>query len=646
MSLWALLLSCVALARAQDAPPAEESGEDGEDGGSYGATATVAPEVVPGATRLEEDEAREMPGSFGDPFRSIDTLPGVVPVLSGAPYVYVRGAPPSGSVYVYDDIPLPALYHLALGPALVHPRMVGPIRLYTGVSPARYGRAIGGVIVGEGPPRERPTAVRGEAELRLLDVNGHVEGPVAGGTVAGAVRYGYPGLLLSLFSPATSLAYWDYQLRGRLPVGTDDEIEVVALGAYDSLLQTTEDARLTMHFHRGEVRFRRRAGALRLGTALQVGWERSSLGRDLVGYATRFGPRLWIERRGPRLRWRLGADFFAIAGRFTGTFDGIIGGPLEPFVLTLRRDVPARSASGIHGELVIRPHADVEIELGLRADAWTAAGIVDSAVDPRGRVSWSVRPDVHVHVAGGVMRQPVSFPLPFPGLNELLIEPGLQTGIQGEIGVAVDLPGRLRAEVQGFYHHYDGMLFLEGFLIDDMVCTPEFCDDLDIPTRVDGRSYGGELLLRRDSTERVSGFVSYTLGWSEIDDLFGVTYVPNTDTRHVANAFGQIELGRGWSAGLRLFVRSGKPIGEWQYETGELRRPGTRLPGFFRLDAHVAHAWLTSWGRLRLSLEWFNTTLSREAVGANCAPLDTPEECDVQYAPAVFFPNLGVRGEI
>ena len=48
---------------------------------------------------------RDMPGAFGDPFRAIEALPGVVPIVSGLPYFYVRGSPPSGTLYVYDDIP-------------------------------------------------------------------------------------------------------------------------------------------------------------------------------------------------------------------------------------------------------------------------------------------------------------------------------------------------------------------------------------------------------------------------------------------------------------------------------------------------------------------------------------------------------------
>src|SRR5205814_10180118 len=125
------------------------------------------PPKQPGMRRLELAEMRDLPGAFGDPFRAVDALPGVVPVLSGLPYIFVRGAPPAGTLYVYDDIPVPTLYHLGIGPAVMPPRMVGPVRLYSGVAPARYGRLTGGVVVGEGP--EPPDgSTHAEAELRLL----------------------------------------------------------------------------------------------------------------------------------------------------------------------------------------------------------------------------------------------------------------------------------------------------------------------------------------------------------------------------------------------------------------------------------------------------------------------------------------------
>ena len=85
-------------------------------------------------------EIRNMPGAFGDAFRAIEALPGVVPIVSGLPYFYVRGAPPGNVGYFFDGIPVPFLYHFGAGPSVFHPAFVDRVDLYPGAYPVRYGR--------------------------------------------------------------------------------------------------------------------------------------------------------------------------------------------------------------------------------------------------------------------------------------------------------------------------------------------------------------------------------------------------------------------------------------------------------------------------------------------------------------------------
>src|SRR5262249_8585899 len=46
----------------------------------------VLGERTPIRHRLGKAEVREMPGAFGDPYRAIEALPGVTPIVSGLPY--------------------------------------------------------------------------------------------------------------------------------------------------------------------------------------------------------------------------------------------------------------------------------------------------------------------------------------------------------------------------------------------------------------------------------------------------------------------------------------------------------------------------------------------------------------------------------
>jgi hypothetical protein len=615
---------------------------------AFGATGRVRTVQQPGMRRLELAEMRDLPGAFGDPFRAVDALPGIVPFYSGLPYFFVRGSPPASTLYIYDDIPVPTLYHLAVGPAVIHPRMVGPIRLYSGVAPARYGRLTGGAVVGEGP---EPSDGRfhAEAELRLLDVSAYTQAPALGGSLTAAVRYGYPALLLSIFSPTVSLAYWDYQLRYETALSARDRFELVALGSYDSF-STTDDPNdgATLSFHRLEPRLIRRVGPTEYGIALLLGWEESALGSDFKLQATRVGPRFWIAHRlSERAKLRLSADLIGVAGFFSSraTTDG---GGRDRGRDTLFGDVPARSMWGLAAELGLRPLRSLELQLGARADAWVQGAGAEAVIDPRARVILHASDSLDLHIAGGVVHQPAVFFIPLPGIADVANDRGLQTAVQSEAGIGWDTPLTLRAEAQVFVHRYQNLVFVDALTLEDsfkMICAAVDCGGAELQQRIDGLSYGTEVFLRRPVTERLSGWISYTLAWSDVDDVAGISYTPTWDVRHVANVVAQWNMGAGFSSGARLMARSGKLHGEFLLDDAlRLSRDERRLPWFARLDLELAYAWPTNWGRLRVSLEWFNATLAREPFDIVCS--GRPRTCKTSYLPAIFFPNLGVRGEI
>ena len=102
-----------------------------------------------GQTTLSAADVREMPGAFGDPFRAIEALPGVAPVISGLPYYYIRGAPPNDNAYYVDGVRVPFLFHIGIGAAVIHPALVERVDFFPGAAPAAYGNAAGAVIAGQ-----------------------------------------------------------------------------------------------------------------------------------------------------------------------------------------------------------------------------------------------------------------------------------------------------------------------------------------------------------------------------------------------------------------------------------------------------------------------------------------------------------------
>jgi len=641
----------------------------------YGAVARVK---QPPATAhaLELAEMREVPGAFGDPFRVIDTLPGVTPVFTGLPYVYVRGAPPAATAYFYDDNQLTALFDLALGPDEVLAAMIGPIDCYPGVSPARYGRKTGGVIAGQAASRPIRPGVHGELELRLIDAQAYLATPIGkrGGRIEVAGRYGYPGLLVKLFEPRSVVQYWDYQARTVLPLSGNTELTLLALGSYD-MIGTRSGRRiqrdLELQFHRLEARSVTRRGDLSVGYALGAGFERSGLGDEFEVSAVRVTPKLWFENNIGKARLRVGADMLATMGKIDDpTADdedrdntdipqmipGMSGAPAfvptQPQMSQSRirnpiyRSAVGRNVIGSYLELSWPLAARWDVAAGLRGDLWLTGGDVQKALEPRLVLTHRPHDIVTWHGAFGLAYQPSVFLIPLPGIADVALDRGLQRAIQSELGTLVQLPAAFSVDTKLYLHVYDNMLSFEAIDDDDIDCgqRDQTCQTGQGFARMSAYSYGGELMLRRSYKERISGWLAYTLSKADARSDGGRALTPSFDVRHVANLVLQWRITSRWRASLRGYAQSQRFPFAAASEPDPRKRE--RLPMFYRGDLQISRLWQRSWGELRVTFDWLNFTLQREPLGWQCEDVPgSSGKCEVEYLNfPLTIPMLGVRG--
>ncbi len=228
----------------------------------------------PAAQVLGHAEIRQLPGAFGDPFRAIELLPGVTPIVSGVPYYYVRGSPPSNVGYFIDGVRVPYLFHFGLGPAVVHPSLIEHLELYSGGYPAAFGRYAGAIVATD--TRAPAEAAHAEASIRLIDAGAIVDAPFDGGR--GAVilggRFSYTAALLSLASPGTTIEYRDYQAEVLYHLTPRDTVSLLTFGALDLAGDTENGQKVTLfgsEFYRADLRYDRAldgGGALRVATAV------------------------------------------------------------------------------------------------------------------------------------------------------------------------------------------------------------------------------------------------------------------------------------------------------------------------------------------------------------------------------------------
>jgi hypothetical protein len=627
----------------------------------------------PNTRTFTRAEVRQLPGAFGDPFRAIEALPGVTPIASGIPFFYVRGAPPGNVGYYLDGIRVPLLYHVGLGPSVVHPGMVGKVDLYPGAYPARYGRFAGGIVAGE--TSEPATELRGEWQLRPFDAGAMIELPFAGDRayVLAGGRYSYTALVISLFADDVRLEYWDYQLRAGYRLTESDTVSVFSFGSFDYFGEDTgqeDDAFFSTEFHRIDLRYDHGRGGEQLRSALTLGLDRSRNGDDDASLLDRrIAWRNEYENQlSPRLRLRAGADaaldaFSIDPPNDLGEEDSAgapnelpEGAPPEAVPMDFpddeededdaefRRAFPSRRdlVAGAYVDLVWQLGPRITLVPGLRSDVYASDGAIAVGVDPRIAASFKVGERWTFKHALGIAHQPPSFVVPVPGFEIGGLRGGLQQSVQASSGVEYRLPDDMRLSLTLFHN-----LFFKLSDLLSLVRSEEALgdDQLDIDSRTRGQAYGLELMFQRDLTRRLGGFLSYTLSRSERFTSIG-RIASAFDRTHVATGALAYDLGRRWRAGGRLTFYTGTPASLDVVDVsagGEPRfsEPG-RLSPFYRVDVRLEKRWsIGSRGAWwAFVFEVLNTTLNRELINTDCNAFG----CDEERIGPVTVPSLGLEG--
>lgn len=133
--------------------------------------------VAAGKASLTREEFSRMPGTGGDPMRAAQSLPGVVTANDLASEPAIRGARPSNNAYYVDFLPVGYVYHLGGLTSVFHPDLVRNFDLYSAAWSPEYGDVLGGVfdISLRNPKTDR---LGGSIDVGFLGANVLIEGPI------------------------------------------------------------------------------------------------------------------------------------------------------------------------------------------------------------------------------------------------------------------------------------------------------------------------------------------------------------------------------------------------------------------------------------------------------------------------------------
>jgi TonB family protein len=595
---------------------------------------------APGSVTVTRGEARNMPGSFGDPLRAVESQPGVVPIVSGVPSFFIRGAPPANVGFFIDGVDVPLLYHAFLGPSVIHPGLIDSVDLYRGASPVEYGRFAGPIVAANMRPFDRRFS--GEGNLRAIDVGGLAEVPFgecepgapAGcsrGSARVSGRYSYTGVILSLLSNA-DLRYWDYQAQTSYSLGPHDTVSLFSFGAFDyfrSDRTSEQDQGGKVSFHRLDLRWDRKlpSGAS-LRVALTGGFDRTGGTEDNESQVSDTSLRLRVQAAsplGPGVTIRGGID--ARGDKFELRTSPVYFSYTDYSVL-----FPARleGVVGAYTGLEIETTPGIVVAPGVRADVYAVGTEKAVGVDPRVTASFAVHPDVKIETSLGIAHQRPNFAAQVPGAQVADLAGGLQQAVLFSSGVKWKLPANVTATATGFrtayFHALDPIGGARDFSIDRTV--------------LDRRStiYAGgiEIGISRPLSRALGGFLSYTLSRSEQTSGRRRT-VSGFDRPHVLQFALSYDFGLGIRAGFRSMFYSGVPAllleGSPHFTTDRRGTP------YFRADVRIEKRWVlgqTSWWAI--SGEMLNATSTKEVVRVDCGTV-----CVERFAGPIVLPSIGIE---
>ncbi len=594
-----------------------------------------------GAEQIQVKELTSQPSLFGeaDVMRSLQLLPGVKSESDGSSSFQVRGGTAAQNTILYDDVPVYNVGHLAGLFSAFNDNALATATLYKGLVPAQLGGASSAVL-DINSRTGRSDRWGGNVSIGLLSAKASVEGPVVKDrmNLLFNARRSYADMFLKLTDDYrdNTLYFFDTNLKADWRISDRHHLYVSFFASRDRTAVTDMV----------DMRWTNIAASLswvwRIGrqstaqTTLFTSAYNTDNGIDILG--TNISYKGHIRHTGLRHNTRL------VWGRHE----------LNAGLQTMLSDVKSAEWTRVSlHEKEQRKALDnsawlnwqwriaepLTVSAGLRLTAFSAlGGPYYYDIDANGNITWLHRrkeyrpvkthvtleprlsmvwqPTRQFSIKAGYSRtsqnihalrnQNTSTPFDRYAISSNLVKP--EVADQLSLGVFYMTPTQqYDFSLEGYYRHVknvldyrDGISFASAIEIERLVLSGE------------GRGYGVELCARHN-TGRLTGWVGYTLSWSETR-IPGISqgrwYDANNDRRHDINVVATYRLSNTWTLNATWVFNSGQaftaPSAKYQMVDNYIyyyaERNGYRAPDYHRLD--IGATWSKPIKRGRMTREW------------------------------------------
>ncbi len=616
------------------------------------------------STEVPADQGRKVAGTGGDVLKVVENLPGVARAAVGSGALVVWGASPQDTRVYVDGVRVPRLYHDGGLRSVVHTDLVQSVELAPGGYGAAFGGGLGGLVTVQLRPLDEQ-GFHGSVATDIFDGAATVRASIGDSVhVAVAARKSWLDLVFPLVTSSNTSAlfpiphYADGQARLSVRVDPRTTVEVGGMISSDSTQRTAplldpgnaldpaqvETETTSLFWTRVYARYRHDTeGGAAVTLTPSFGTESSSLASQFGGIPANltvdskvFALRAsWRGKPLPTLTVAVGLDAEAVdsavhrSGSVTSPpreGDVYVFGeaPSDQTNVDDFRVVTVSTAPFVEADLAL-DEGRLHVLPGLRFDPYAIAGTRslppsgntpptgfltgEPLFDPRLAVTFDASPRVRFKAAYGRYHQ-----LPQPeDLSSVFGNPTLTASRADHFlaGGRFDLGAAFSVETTGFYTTSTDLAARSA--------SPSPAVAQALEQTGQGRSYGAQVLVRKDLAAHLFGWLSYSILRSERQDVPGGRWrLFDFDQTHVLTALASYAIGKGFEAGARFRYATGFPrtpvTGAYLDVRTDTYQPifgvqnTIRIPPFVDLDLRVSKLFTIGKTELEAYLEVQNAT--------------------------------------
>jgi len=571
-----------------------------------------------------------------DLLRTLQSLPGIVPLSDFSSAIYVRGGTPDQNLFMVDGTDVYNPEHAFGLFSTFNTDAIKNVEVFKGGFGAEYGGRLSSVINITNNDGNR-NFFEGKASLSLLSLSSTFSGPIGDfGSISGSIRRTYLDQTIAKWVDGIPDYYFvDGNLKAFFDLSNSNKLSASYFGSKDNLnfvLDKNRPESIGFDYIWGN-----QTGSVNLRSIFAS----NIFGNFWITYS-HFNSFFDFEDVGVKednqindLTFKGNIEYF-----FSENFDFKFGFEQKNAHGGLKQNFPGgivdasktRRLYSFYSSTTWKPSLLWNIEFGLRGDYFKSDKIFRN-IDPRLNIKFRMSENANLKFSTGSFHQ---YANRIPRLFFVSIWTTADSFVNGSssnhyiFGYERALGEKFELEVESYYKTYkDIYAYNQNYIVDVVPSeytnenVPVYNNQKNLFTRGDGNSFGIEFLIRKE-VGAISGWISYSYSKTlyNFDGINqGKSFIPRHDRTHAINLVANVDLNnfmneinnkpfekkdKQWLLGLNFTFFSGQPITlpssvylftqfpDWEQNKNSLATyPSTinafNLPYYSRLDFSLTY---------------------------------------------------------